>query len=84
MEFDLGQVAHSAEGRNLFMDAAVALLSERFLGVLKTGLNSRGNQRQRFGNKGECRKTYMNVMAVMKERGIRLDEGWMRALLDSM
>ena len=84
LEFDLGQVAHTAEGRNLFMDAAVALLSERFLTVLKTGLSVKGNQRHRAGNRAECRQTYLSVMAIMKERGIRLDEGWMRALLDSM
>jgi hypothetical protein len=84
LDFDLNQVAHTSEGRNLFKDAAIALLSERYLGILKTGLSHKGSQKQRAGSRAECRQTYMNVMAVMKERGIRLDEGWMRALLDSM
>jgi len=84
LDYDLAQVAQSAEGRNLFMKAAVTLLGERLLGILKMGFSLRDTQRRHAGSRRESRQTYMHVMAIMKERGIRLDESWMRALLDSM
>lgn len=84
LEYDLAQVAQTSEGRNLFMDAAVALLCERFLGVLKTSLSPKGHQKHRFGTRNERQQAYKQVILVMQDRGIKLDDGWTRAFLDSM
>lgn len=86
LEYDLDQVVSSSQGKSLFMDAAVALVGERLLDVLKAGLRSRGgsqNGRGKDNSRSACREGFSNVLGVMRERGVKVDPGWTTVLLDS-
>lgn len=70
---ELAKVVRTEEGRKLVMDAAISLVGERLLWMLKNFMG-----KVRWGDMGHMRvlKKYLSVIGVMEERRIAVDPSW--------